>query len=197
PPSLTLRGFDRRFKLFLLTVVLFTLGNSSDAFLILRGQERGLSVLEVLGMLITFNGVYTMVSGPAGALSDRLGRRRLIVGGWLVYGLIYLGFALARTGWQVWALFTLYGIYYGMVEGTARALVADLVRPAQRGTAYGVYNAAVGLTAFPASFIAGLLWRYIGPAAPFTFGALMALLAVGLLMLWLPGKQDIPNSFQG
>ena len=191
-PALSLKGFDVRFKGFLFIVILFTLGNSSDAFLILRAQERGLSVLGVMGMLVTFNLVYALISGPAGALSDRIGRRQLIVGGWLAYGLIYLGFATAGTAWQVWVLFALYGIYYGLVEGTAKALVADLVRPDQRGTAYGVYSAAVGLTAFPASLIAGLLWQGIGgwsgfgPSAPFLFGAALALLAVALLAWWLP-----------
>jgi len=192
PPRLSLRGLDRRFQGFLAIVVLFTLGNSSDAFLILRGQERGLNVVTVLGMVLTFNLVYSLVSGPAGALSDRVGRRRVIVGGWLVYGLIYLGFALARTGWQVWALFAAYGVYYGLAEGTAKALVADLVAPEQRGTAYGAYNAAVGVASFPASLIAGLLWQGVGPwpgfgpAAPFLFGATLALLATALLVWWLP-----------
>lgn len=199
PPRLSLRGFEARFRGFLLIVVLFTLGNSSDAFLILRAQERGLSVLGVMGMLVTFNLVYTLVSGPAGALSDRVGRRRLILAGWLAYGLIYLGFALAGTAWQVWLLFTLYGVYYGMAEGASKAMVADLVRPEQRGTAYGVYHAAVGLTAFPASLIAGLLWQGVGgweglgPRAPFLFGATMALLAVALLVWWLP-RGDIAHT---
>jgi hypothetical protein len=120
PPSLSLRDFDARFKSFLLVVVVFTLGNSSDAFLILRAQERGLSVLGVMGMLVTFNLVYALVSGPAGALSDRVGRRLLIASGWLAYGLIYLGFALAGAVWQVWLLFALYGVYYGMAEGASR-----------------------------------------------------------------------------
>jgi MFS family permease len=192
PPSLSLHGFDARFKGFLLIVVVFTLGNSSDAFLILRAQERGLSVLSVLAMLVTFNLVYTLVSGPAGALSDRVGRRRLITGGWLVYGLIYLGVALVGAAWQVWLLFALYGVYYGMAEGASKAMVADLVFPELRGTAYGLYNAAVGLTAFPASLIAGLLWQGIGgweglgPRTPFLFGAAMALIAVALLVWWLP-----------
>jgi MFS family permease len=172
---------------FVFIVVLFTLGNSSDAFLILRAQERGLSVVSILAMVATFNGVYALVSGPAGALSDRVGRRRLIVGGWLMYGLIYLGFALAGSGWQVWALYAAYGVYYGMTEGTARALVADLVAPEQRGAGYGLYNAAVGVTALPASVIAGLLWQGLGgweglgPSAPFFFGAALALLAAGLM----------------
>jgi MFS family permease len=191
-PRLSLQGFDIRFKAFLVIIVLFTLGNSSDAFLILRAQERGLSVLQVMGMLITFNLIYAVIATPAGALSDRIGRRKLVMGGWLVYGLIYLGFALSRTGGQVWALYALYGVYYGMVEGTAKAFVADLVPKEQRGTAYGVYNAAVGLTAFPASFIAGVLWQGagswvgFGAGAPFFFGAGMALLAVGLFGFWLP-----------
>lgn len=193
-PAVSLRGLGRRFHGFLAIVVLFTLGNSSDAFLILRGQERGLSVVGVLGMVLTFNLIYSLVSGPAGALSDRIGRRRVIVSGWLVYGLIYLGFALAQAGWQVWALFAIYGVYYGLTEGTARALVADLVAPEQRGTAYGAYNAMVGLAAFPASLIAGLLWQGLGawsgfgPAAPFLFGAGMALLATMLLVWWLPAS---------
>lgn len=182
-PPLSLKGMDRRFKVFLLVVILFTLGNSSDAFIILRGQERGLNLLQVMAMLMTFNLIYAVLSGPLGALSDKIGRRKLIIGGWIAYGLVYLGFALARAGWQVWTLFGLYGIYYAAVEGTAKALVADLVLDEKRGAAYGLYNAAVGLTAFPASAIAGLLWQGafgwggFGPAAPFFFGAGLALLA--------------------
>ena len=191
-PSFSLAAFDARFKFFLFIVVLFTLGNSSDAFLILRAQAAGLPVLGVLGMMITFNAVYTLVSGPAGALSDRVGRRRLIVGGWAVYGLIYLGFARVTVGWQAWALMAVYGIYYGLTEGVAKALVADLVPAEKRGTAYGLFNAAIGLTAFPASFIAGILWQGafgwngFGPGAPFYFGAVMALLACALLVFALP-----------
>jgi len=182
-PVLSLKGMDSRFKIFLVIVVLFTLGNSSDSFIVLRAQERGLNLLQVMAMLLTFNLVYSLLSGPLGALSDRIGRRRLIIAGWAAYGLVYLGFALSRTGWQVWTLFGLYGIYYAAVEGTAKALVADLVPAEKRGTAYGLYNAAVGLAALPASAIAGLLWQGafgwsgFGPAAPFFFGAGMALLA--------------------
>jgi MFS family permease len=191
-PRLSLRTFDARFRRFLVVVLLFTLGNSADAFLILRAQERGLSVLGVLGMLATFNLVYALVSGPAGALSDRVGRRRLIVGGWLVYGLLYLGFALAGAAWLIWVLYALYGVYYGAVEGTAKAYVADVVPPDRRGTAYGVYNAAVGIAAFPASLIAGVLWQGVGgwqgfgPGAPFLFGSALALLAVTLFAAWVP-----------
>src|ERR1044071_8080098 len=182
----SLRDMDPRFRYFLFVLVLFTLGNSSDAFILLRGQVRGLSILGVMGMSLTFNAIYTVFAGPLGAWSDRVGRRRLMLGGWLAYGLVYLGFAFSKTGWQIWALFALYGLYYAATEGAAKALVADLVPQAQRGTAYGLFNAAIGITVLPASLIAGLLWQGLGawtgfgPSAPFFFGGLMALLA-GLL----------------
>jgi MFS family permease len=185
---LSLKGMDLRFKSFLLVVVLFTLGNSSDSFIVLRAQERGLSVLQTMFMLMTFTAIYTIFSGPLGALSDKIGRRRLIVSGWLAYGLVYLGFAFSQAGWHIWALFGLYGVYYAATEGTAKALVADLVPDAQRGTAYGLFNAAIGLTALPASVIAGILWQGLGAwagfgaSAPFFFGAAMALLAT--LLFW-------------
>ena len=134
-PTLSLKGFDSRFKTFLLIIVLFTLGNSSDSFIVLRGQERGLNVLQVMLMVMTFNFIYAILAGPLGALSDKIGRRRLILFGWLAYGLVYLGFAFSQTGWQVWALFGLYGIYYAATEGVAKALIADLVPETQRGTA--------------------------------------------------------------
>jgi len=180
---LSFKGMDAKFKIFLFVVILFTLGNSSDAFILLRGQERGLSVLQVMGMALTFNFLYTVFAGPLGAWSDKVGRRTLILGGWFMYGLVYLGFAFANAGWQVWTLFALYGLYYAATEGVAKAMVADLVPEAQRGTAYGLFNAAIGITALPASMIAGLLWQGVGswngfgPGAPFLFGASMALLA--------------------
>lgn len=194
------KGLGRQFLVFMLLVGLFDLGNSSDAFLILRAQERGLNVLGVLGMLATFNVVYTLVSTPAGSLSDRIGRRRVIIGGWVVYGLIYLGFALAQKGWHIWALYALYGIYYGMAYGTAKAMVADIVPAELRGTAYGTYNAVLGILDFPASLIAGILWdgafgwNGLGPSAPFLFGAIMVLLAAAGMMLWRPQPAQEPQS---
>jgi MFS family permease len=191
-PRITFRGLGKPFLVFMLIVGLFDLGNSSDAFLVLRAQERGLSVVGILGMLITFNLVYTLISTPAGSLSDRVGRRKIIVGGWLAYAAIYFGFAVAGTGWQVWVLYALYGVYYGLTYGTTKALVADLVPAELRGTAYGTYNAVLGLLDFPASVIAGLLWQGVGAwpglgaPAPFLFGAIMALGAAILMALWRP-----------
>lgn len=185
-PAITFRGLGRSFLIFLVIVGLFDLGNSSDAFLVLRAQERGLSVVGILAMLITFNLVYALISTPAGSLSDRIGRRKVIIGGWLAYAAIYLGFALAGTGWQVWVLYVLYGVYYGLAYGTTKAMVADLVPAELRGTAYGTYNAVMGLLDFPASLIAGLLWQTLGPSVPFLFGAALALTAAVLLALWRP-----------
>lgn len=191
-PKFSLRSLGRPFNIFLVIVSIFTLGNSSDAFLVLRAQNLGISVTGILAMLVVFNLVYSLISTPAGRLSDRIDRRRLIVGGWLVYALIYLGFALASAGWQMWLLYVMYGLYYGMAYGTANALVADLVPENARGTAYGTYHAVIGLLAFPSSLIAGILWQGLGgwsgygPSAPFFFGSALALLATLLMAFWMP-----------
>jgi MFS family permease len=191
-PRFAFKALGRPFVTFMIIVGIFDVGNSSDAFLVLRARERGLSVIGVLAMLITFNLIYALISTPAGSLSDRIGRRRVIVGGWLVYAAIYLGFALAGAGWQVWALYAAYGLYYGLAYGTTKAMVADIVAPEVRGTAYGTYNAVLGILDFPASLIAGILWSGLGrwaglgPSAPFFFGAAMAFLAAILMIAWRP-----------
>ncbi len=198
-PKFSLRSMGRPFITFLVIVSIFTLGNSSDAFLVLRAQNLGISVTGILIMLVMFNLIYSLISTPAGSLSDRVGRRRLIIGGWLVYAAIYLGFALAQSAWQVWALYVAYGLYYGMAYGTANALVADLVPENLRGTAYGTYNAIIGILAFPASVIAGLLWQGagawqgFGPSAPFLFGGTLALIAALLMAFWMPKVKAVPE----
>lgn len=189
-PRLSLRGLPRPFLRFLFILLLFALGNSADAFLILRAQTLGLSVTGVLGMLMAFNLVYALFSGPAGVLSDRIGRRRLILLGWTAYGAIYLGFSAAAQPWHVWLLYAAYGLYYAAFEGSAKAYIADLVPAEQRGTAYGLYSAALAFAALPASLIAGILWQGIGswpgwgPAAPFMFGAVLAAAAALLFTFW-------------
>lgn len=196
-PKITFKGLGKPFLVFMLIVGLFDLGNSSDAFLVLRAQERGISVIGILIMLATFNLVYTLISTPAGALSDRVGRRKVIIGGWLVYGVIYLGFALAQQPWHIWVLYVMYGLYYGLAYGTTKAMVADLVKPELRGTAYGTYNAILGILDFPASLIAGLLWQGVGswagfgPSAPFLFGSVTAFLAAILMAFWRPKTEKI------
>jgi MFS family permease len=197
-PKFSLRGMGKPFIIFLVIVGIFTLGNSADGFLVLRAQNLGISVTGILIMLMMFNLIYALVSTPAGSLSDRIGRRRLIIGGWLVYAVIYLGFAFAQAAWQVWILYVAYGLYYGMAFGTANALVADLVPDNVRGTAYGTYNATIGILAFPASLIAGLLWQGagnwagFGPSAPFLFGGILALIAASLMAFWMP-KAKVGN----
>ncbi len=177
-------GFDTRFKVFLAIMAVFTLGNSSDFFVILRAQNLEASLIHVVLMLVLFNVTYAAISLPAGMLSDRLGRKRVITVGWFVYALVYLGFALASNLWQVWLLFAGYGIYYGIVVGVARAFVADLVPEEKRGTAYGLYHGVVGLTLLPASLIAGWFWQTFSPAAPFYFGAALAFVAMlGMMVL--------------
>ena len=194
-PKFSLRGMGRPFSIFLVIVSIFTLGNSSDAFLVLRAQNLGVPVIGILIMLAMFNLIYSLISTPAGSLSDKIGRRRLIIGGWLVYAAIYLGFALAQTVWQVWLFYVVYGLYYGMAYGSANALVADLVPENLRGTAYGTYHAVIGLLAFPSSLIAGILWEGagawngFGPSAPFFFGGAMALIASLLMAFWMPKTQ--------
>jgi len=197
-PKFSLRSMGKPFTIFLIIVSIFTLGNSSDAFLILRAQNLGISVSGILLMLVVFNLVYSLVSAPAGLRSDRVGRRRMIIAGWSVYAAIYLGFALAQAGWQVWVMYVTYGLYYAMAYGAASAMVADLVPENLRGTAYGTYHAVIGLLAFPSSLIAGILWQGVGgwagfgPAAPFLFGGALALFAALLMALWMPKTLQQP-----
>ncbi|HKY09830.1 MAG TPA: MFS transporter [Candidatus Binatia bacterium] len=182
--SLAWSEVDGRFKAFIAVVTLFTLGNSSDAFLMLRAQTVGFSTIEIFLVVAAFSLVIAATSTKGGTLSDTLGRRGLIIAGWLIYALIYLGFAFASERWHIWALYAGYGLYYGAFLGASSALVADLVPERLRGTAYGVFNAALGMAALPASVIAGLLWDWSGPAAPFLFGAVLAVMAtIGLLMI--------------
>ncbi len=186
-----LSGVDGRFKIFLAVMAVFTLGNSSDFFVILRAQNLEASVFQITLMLVVFNLAYSMTSLPAGVISDRLGRRRVIALGWLIYALVYLGFAAASSLWQIWLLFAAYGIYYGIVEGVARAFVADLVPEERRGTAYGLYHGVVGLTLLPASLIAGWLWDAVSPQAPFYFGAGLAFLAMLGIMGLVSERQSV------
>ena len=194
-PRLGLRGLGRGFAAFVVCSVIFELGNSADAFLVLRAQERGFSVVGILWLLLAFNVVYTLVSTPAGSLADRIPRKRVVAVAWGLYALVYLGFALADTVVHVTVLYLLYGCYHGLAAGAAKALVADLVPAVQRGTAYGGYAAAIGLATLPASLLAGVLWEGLfgwqgfGPAAPFVFGAAMAGVAAVVLLVAVPGER--------
>lgn len=187
PAGGPMQELGRPFWWFLAVLGLFELGNSADAFLILRAAERGAGVTAVLGMLLLFNLVYALSSAPGGWLSDRLGRRRVLAAGWLLYAGVYLGFGLARQAETLWLLFALYGLYYGLTLGTAKAFVTDLVPARSRGVAFGLLAATLGLFDLPASLIAGVLWQGFGAwdgfgaAAPFFFGAATAVTAAAIL----------------
>lgn len=180
--------FDTRFKNFLVIAGIFTLGNSSDFFVILRAQNLDVPLIQTVLMLVLFNIVYVLVSLPAGILSDKLGRKWIITLGWGVYALVYLGLGIATRMWQVWILFACYGIYYGLVEGVARAFIADLVPVEKRGTAYGLYYGVTGIALLPASVIAGWLWQSIKPSYAFFFGAALAFIAAICLAFFIDTK---------
>lgn len=179
-PKLNWKQWDRRFKYFLVIITLFTLGNSSDAFLLLRAQDLGLNVVTIPILWFVFHLSKTIFSIPGGTLSDRIGRKRVMVLAWSLYGLVYLGFAFASTPYHLWMLFIAYGLFYGLSEGTEKAWVADLVEESKRGTAYGAYHFCIGIAALPASLLMGLIWKAIGVQWAFTFGAAMALIAAFL-----------------
>lgn len=183
--SLSLRGFDSNFKRFLMVLALFTLSNSSDSFLILRAMESGVSIAMVPLLWAAHHGMKVLSSLLGGDLSDRLGRKRLIISGWLLYAAVYAGFAFATNTASLWILFLIYGVYFGLAEGAEKALVADLVRPEQRGTAYGLYNLAFGVTVFPASFLMGMIWDWKGPTVAFLVNAVMGASAAALLMIFV------------
>ena len=176
------RGFDRRFWLFLGAVLLFTLGNSTDAFLLLRATDLGVP-LSWIPLLWAFIHVVKSATGMmGGALSDRFGRKPLLVAGWMLYAAVYVAFGLASEAWQVWALFAAYGLFFSLTEGAERALVADIVPAEQRGSAFGWFHLAVGLGALPASLLFGVLWDRFGPATAFMTGAALALAATAVLL---------------
>jgi MFS family permease len=182
--SLSLSILKGPFLGFLIVILLFTLGNSSDMFIILRAQNVGFSVVLIPIVYAVFNLVSAVTAVPAGKLADKVGRRKVIAYGWCIYAFVYAGLSMISSAWMIWPLYALYGLFYSLTEGSSKALVAEFVSDENRGAAYGLYSAAVGIMALPASMIAGLLWNHISPAAPFGFGALMAGIAfIGLVLL--------------
>ena len=186
-PSLDV-SLGRAFWTFLACVLLFTLGNSTDAFLILRANQLGVSVALVPILWAALHVVKSAASVPGGALSDRFGRKPLILAGWAVYAAVYIGFGRATETWHAWALFLAYGTFFGLTEGTQAALIADLVGQARRGTAYGWYYLAVGIGALPASVLFGLIWDRVSPRAAFDVGAGLAFAAALVLLAVRPQK---------
>jgi len=179
--SFSWKGLDKRLKLFLVFSFIFTLGNSSNQFLLLRAQNAGNSVAKVLLFYLVYNIVYALVSFPAAKLSDRIGRKKILVLGYLFYGIVYLGFALTTSAHMFWFLFGIYGLYIGFTEGVEKALITDISPVNVRATTIGLHATIVGIGLLPASVFAGILWKYIGPSAPFYFGSFMGVVAsIGL-----------------
>jgi MFS family permease len=181
---------------YLAILLLFTLGNSSDAFLLLKAGHSGMSASRVALLWTAFHVVKMLATMPFGALSDRLGRKKVIICGWGVYALAYAGFALAGSQWQIWCVFMFYGIFYGLTEGVEKAFVADMAPSGQNGTAFGWYNLAIGVGALPASLIFGAIWTWVSPAAAFTFGAGLAAVAALLLTLLPVPAKTAPEEIQ-
>ena len=183
-----------RFWRVLAVIFVFTLGNSTDAFLLLRANQLGVPVALAPILWAALHVVKSASSTPGGALSDRIGRRPTLIMGWVLYAAVYLGFALAHVSWQAWALFAVYGVFFGLTEGSERALIADLVALERRGTAFGWYNLAIGLGALPASLLFGYVWDHAGPATAFTMGASLALAAaIGLVVATSGQQQRLPG----
>ncbi len=182
PLDLTQR-MGGRFWAYLAVIFVFTLGNSTDAFLLLRANQLGVPIALTPIIWALLNAVKSVTNTPGGALSDRVGRRPTLIVGWLFYAAVYLAFAHASRQWHAWALFAVYGIYFGFTEGAERALVSDIVPAERRGTAFGWFNLAVGLGALPASLIFGLIWDHVSPAAAFTLGAGLAVVAAAGLVV--------------
>jgi len=171
-------------KKFLFVVVLFTLGNSSDAFLILRAGGTGINTAFVPVLWVAFNLAYALSAFPAGILSDRIGSKRILTYGFLIYAFVYAGFSIAASPWLVWILFIAYGFYYGLTDGVSRAFVSKLVPPEQRATAFGIYHSTVGFLALPSSLIMGILWDRMGPETAFLFGSAMAVVSTVFFILF-------------
>jgi MFS family permease len=172
---------SRPYRQLLVAIIVFTLGNSSDAFLLWRARELGVPLLYAPLLWLVLHATKTATSTWGGSVSDRLGRRPPILAGWAIYAAVYAGFGFANAGWQAWALFAIYGLYFGLTEGTEKAFIVDLVAPEWRGRALGAYHAAVGLAALPASAAFGAVYKFAGPRAAFGIGAGLAFCAALLL----------------
>jgi MFS family permease len=182
PLRLTLAPLGREFRLYLLALVIFTLGNSSDAFLLVRAGELGVPTVMLPVLWCVFHVVKSLGNLLAGRAVDWVGPRPLIVGGWAVYAGVYVAFGLASAAWQIWLLFLAYALFYALTEPAEKALVTRLAGPEQKGLAFGWFNFAIGVAALPSSLIFGWLYEAFGPVVAFGWGAALAMLAALLLL---------------
>jgi MFS family permease len=189
--SVSFGRLERNFKAFLVVVTIFTLGKTSEAFLILRVQELGVAVAAIPLLYLSFNGVSALLSTPLGIMADRIGKRRMILLSYVFFAVIFLGFAFATSQLHGWLLFLAFGVFVAMNEGVQRAYVATMIEPEIMATGYGIYHTIVGLAALPSAIIGGALWEHFGAQALFFYGAAMALLASLLLTGLLRNRTPI------
>lgn len=183
-PKLTMKHFDWKFKFFVAIATLFAIGNSSDVFLILRAQQIGIPTVMIPVVYLLFNLVYSLSSIPAGIAADMFGRKRVILLGFILFAILYYGFAIAESITAIWFLFAFYGLFMGLTEGIQKAFLATIIPQDFKATAFGVYTTAVGIAMFPASLIGGWLWDNISPSATFYFGAITATLSAILFIIF-------------
>ncbi len=190
-PGFTMKGLDGRLKVFFLAVFFFTLGNSSNQFLLLKSMDSGVSLPDVLLMYMAFNLTTAVFSTPLGTLSDRIGRKKVILAGYALYCFVYVmfGYITNATASLLWGFWILYGLYYALTEGIEKALVADLAPAEKKATVMGLFSTITGVTLLPASLIAGLLYSWAGPTVPFVFGGAMAGTAFAIILCFLRGKR--------
>lgn len=188
PGKIRLKDFSKRYYLFLLIAVIFTLGNSTDALLLVKAEEVGIKVAMIPLVYMILNSVAVFLSVPMGSLSDRIGREKLIIFGFLLYSLVYFGFGTTQGKGMILVLFALYGVYSAATDGVQKALVSDLVDKDRKGTALGLYNAILGITLLPASLIAGVLYDNVSSMAAFYFGAIMAFIAAIMMFIFYKTK---------
>jgi len=184
-PKLTLKHFDWKFKFFVAIATLFAIGNSSDVFLILRAQQIGIPTLMIPVVYLVFNLTYSLSAIPAGIAADRFGRKRVILLGFILFAILYYGFATAKDTTAIWVLFGFYGLFMGLTEGIQKAFLATIIPPDFKATAFGVFNTAVGIAMFPASLIGGWLWDHVSPAATFYYGAITATFSAVLFVIFI------------
>jgi MFS family permease len=192
-PRLTLSHFSWKAKFFIIIATLFALGNSSDVFLILRAGQLGISTVMIPAVYLMFNLVYSLSAIPAGIAADKFGKKRIILLGFILFAVLYYGFAVAESSAAVWVLFGLYGLFMGLTEGIQKAFLAAIIPQDFKATAFGVYGTCVGLAMFPASLIGGLLWDHVSPSSTFYFGATTAAIsAIMFIVLIITTKDSTP-----
>lgn len=182
-PEFSFKKFDWKFKAFILVVTIFALGNSSDVFLILKATDTGIKEYLIPVVYLVFNLIYALTSAPAGIISDKIGKKKIIFLSFILFGFIYLGFALSTKIWYIWVLFILYGIFMGLTEGIQKAFLAGIIPENMRATGYGIYNTFVGIAILPASAVGGYLWDRYNPSATFYYGVITAFISTLLFLI--------------